>query len=329
MASPTVYKWTDTGAPALIRGDSTSYQALFQACLIDGYGSKTPPGTGTNKWSIPFSDSTSFILKQGGTATRKTCIKLKNFYSSGIRCDVEAADDFSDLNTPVGQWAGNDANDRLPTGESTNNAYEIPWVIMATERGILCVFGYNNTTSGSAPRLSTHNTYSYQFPWYFGDFTPEDPAQELNQILCTINSTSNSSSYYTSSITETSTSYSKWMVAGTANNLPGERQAYPMFMRTRQYLGSDEIGEVIDNEGYPLYPNMANGGMYLERVKFISDRTIMGTIPGILYPLQSRPFPETGMVYEIPGAGDYNGSTLYVFTATGQFFVHDGEWGIE
>jgi len=114
MASPTVYRWDDASAPQILNTGMPQIQAVFQACLIDGYGAKLPPVSGTNKWTIPFSDATSFILQQGGIAVRKCAIKLYGL-SSGY-CSVIAAVDWTDLNTPIGTWVGSTTSYRLPIG---------------------------------------------------------------------------------------------------------------------------------------------------------------------------------------------------------------------
>ena len=47
MAVPTVYRWDDTGAPILCHNiDPNGIVSVVKACLINGYGDKTPPGAG-------------------------------------------------------------------------------------------------------------------------------------------------------------------------------------------------------------------------------------------------------------------------------------------
>jgi hypothetical protein len=54
MTTTRVYRSTDSGAPTMARNTAGSALAVIRACLVDGYGSKTPAGwteeyTGTNK----------------------------------------------------------------------------------------------------------------------------------------------------------------------------------------------------------------------------------------------------------------------------------------
>lgn len=102
MAAPTIYKWSDAGAPQVKRGNEADYQALFQAVLIDGYGAKSAPGAGTNKWSIPFSDAGGFVLKQGGTSSKKVCLRFHSFSSSNNSyAKMAAADNYTDISSPL------------------------------------------------------------------------------------------------------------------------------------------------------------------------------------------------------------------------------------
>lgn len=50
MGAPTIYRNTDTSAPALTSvNDSASLTKLLEACLVDGYGSKSAAG-----WTLEF-----------------------------------------------------------------------------------------------------------------------------------------------------------------------------------------------------------------------------------------------------------------------------------
>ena len=330
MASPTVYKWTDTDAPQIQRNNPASYQALFQACLIDGYGDQLPPVDGLNKWTIPFSDATGFILKQGGTQERKTCIKIFGFNSAGTYADVDCAGDFTDFNTPVDQWAGSGVNDHLPVGFANNTTNNIPWIIFATERTIICQFGYNTQQTDSVLfDTNSTNTTLNNYHWYFGDYIPESPELNVNQMVTFTNSTTTSSNTFNRCFTGTSVTTHVRRCAGNAGNLLGQFTIVPMSTRSINN-SAFTIGVGSTDEFRPSYPNLVNGGLYLERVRLISQRTILGEWSGILYPLQSRPFPMNGSIYEIDGTGEYAGETIYVFGAgDGLYFVRDGEWGVD
>lgn len=333
MAAPTVYKWTDAGAPQINRNDEADYQALFQAVLIDGYGSKSAPGAGTNKWSIPYSDATSFVLKQGGSATKKACIKLHTFgTSSNSFARVDAADDFSDLNTPVNQWSGFNTSDTLPLGYSNNASYNIPWIIIATERVLICQFGWNQdgVTTGLFDTAQNTN-YLQNHHWYFGDYKSEEPTFVNNQILIHTRTTTTTVSAWTDAFTSTAnTSDAIWRIASSYNDTyVGEVEAYPMWTRPISEASID-VGSVRTLDYIPKYPSPLNGALYLERYRFVGHGAIMGELYGVLIPLQSRPFPTTAGVYTFAGQGDYSGEDISVFSSyTGQYMIRLGDWGVE
>lgn len=62
MPAPTVYKSTDTSAPVLT-GQVGSLISLLDACLVNGYGSKTAAG-----WSKAFSGTNAASYKQGAAS---------------------------------------------------------------------------------------------------------------------------------------------------------------------------------------------------------------------------------------------------------------------
>ena len=331
MASPTVYKWTDPGAPQLTRGDLNSYQALYQAVLIDGYGSMTPPGSGLNKWTIPFSDATGFILKQGGTPARKCCIKIYELYSAGHYAKMHCAADFTDMSTPVDMWAGGSDSDRVGMGYSNNNNYKIPWIIIATERAMYCQFGYNIYNDNSFIfDTNSSNDDMNNYHWFFGDYVKEDEDLTVNQCVSFTDYTGTGVQYCQSLTYSSSEGYGKKRCAGNAGNVTGEFNCIPFYNRPIG-SGNPHVGGYRTRTGTePRYPNMVNGGLYLDKVKILSAGNIMGEFPGLLFPIQDKPFPPNGIIYEINGTGDYLGETIYVFcTEDGQYMVRDGEWGVE
>jgi len=331
MASPTVYKWTDPGAPQMLRGSSVDMQAVFQAILIDGYGSQTPPVAGLNKWTIPFSDGTGFVLKQGGTQARKVCMKLDGFYSTGVYAEMECAVDYTDLNTPQNLWAGTAEYDRVGIGYSNNATYNIPWIIFATERSIFCQFGYNNEFTDTVRFDTVAATTMYNHHWFFGDYIPEDVSLTVNQCVSFSNYSSSGSSQYCESLTYSNSysGYGKKRCSGQPGNITGEFRCDPFFSRPVS-RAAVSVGSLSTSADSPRYPNLVNGGLYLDDVKILSERTIMGKFPGLLFPLQSRPFPINGIVHEIDGTGVYTGETIYVFGTTGgQYMLRDGEWGVD
>lgn len=351
MAKPTVYMWTDPGAPQINANNVSSYQAMFQAVLIDGYGDKEPPGSGLNKWSIPFSSSSSFILKQGGTQDRKCCIKLWSAYNStstryGNWMRIEKADDYLDLNSPVGRWEASASNHQVGVGLCSSYSYHIPWIIVATERTIICHFGSNNAGTDS---LLYDNALYYgvsHHQWMFGDYEPYDPTMTANQ-MCAHAAASTTSEYDRAQGILNSSGYygfsndngdPRVVCRGNHND---ELGCYKMVYLCTRAMNSTNFYSAGEPNSYalPAYPNKLDGGLYLEPSRVFADDGILGVIPGVLFPIQRVPFPSTGVVRTLKGTGNYAGATLHAFesrcydsesnTYNGQYFIHDGEWGVD
>ncbi len=337
MASPTIYKWTDTDAPIIFRNDISSMQALFQACLIDGYSTnptrKDPPVAGANKWTIPYSDATGFILQQGGTQTRKCGIKIYNPNTSGY-LNWTTAVSWSDINTPIGSWSSGTTNDRLASGFSNSNTRQLPWIIIATERAMYCQFGYNSTTT--IPQLfdSLITTSTNNGHWFFGDYKPEDVGQTVNQMMCAPNTTSAAYSNMCQNFTTTISisGNGKKIIAGNFTNLdiPGGLVVNTMNLRDSASTAF-VIGSNSTSTYRPYFPSPLNGALYLDVLRIISDRSIMGEFPGLLYPLNSEIYPASGIIPEIDGTGTYTGEKMLVFTSNqrGKYLIRDGEWGVD
>jgi len=333
MASPTIYKWTDTSAPIVFRGSSTDIQALFQACLIDGYGTKLPPVSGTNKWTIPFSDATSFILKQGGAATRKCGLKLYSPTTSGYM-SMQAAVDWTDLNTSVTPWSAGTTSDRVAIGFSNSATRQIPWIIIATERALYAHFGYNITETIPTLYDSTFSTSMQNGHWFFGDYTPIDNSQTVNQLVTL--STTASATYtnycrnFTSTISISGIGHKR--ISGNYANVdtPGGTAVNTMNLRNSAanalVIGADSTSEYI-----PTYPSPLDGSLNLDTLRIIANRTIMGSFPGLLYPIANEIYPASGFIPEIDGTGTFSGEKMLIFTDNnqGKYIIRDGEWGVD
>lgn len=333
MAAPTIYKWSDAGAPQVKRGNEADYLALFQAVLIDGYGAKSAPGAGTNKWTIPFSDAGGFVLKQGGTSAKKACLRFHTFSTStNSYARMDAADDFSDISTPVNQWDGFNTSDTLPLGYANNASYNIPWIIFATERVLICQFGYNNQeinvgqfdTANSETILNNHQ-------WYFGDYKCEEPSYVNNQICIHTRTTTTTVSAWTEAFTSiTNTTDTIKRLAATYNDAwVGEVPCYELYTRpaveAAVTIGSNRTADYV-----PIYPNPLNGGLYLEKYRLVAHGAIMGELYGVLIPIQRRPFPSGAGIFTFSGQGDYTGEDITSFsTDVGQYMIRLGDWGVE
>jgi len=328
MAAPTIYTWLDASAPQILRGDPATYLALFQAVLVNGYGAKAAAG-----WTIPYSDATSFVLKQGGTRTVKACLKLYDYNAAGYGSKFECADDYSDLTTPVNQWSGEHVNDKIGSGgySSVPATYNIPWVIFATARSMYCLWGYN--AQAVDVTQFCHNftsTVTNMTGLFFGDYKAYEPTFDYNQCVFYSSTASYSSTNLGTCLSSLSytTTQSKDASRGWSL-IPGPNTALVPYS-TCYYQSSATLGHVLSSDIYPSYPNLVDGGLYFDRMRLVVERQMMGEMPGYILTPGTRPFPFNGQFWSFAGSGDLSGENLYVInTNNGQFYLTDGDWGVE
>lgn len=325
MASPTVYSWQDPSAPQITRGTTSEYQNLFQKVLVDGYGSKVGAG-----WTIPFADASGFIIKQGGTDAIKACMKIYDFNASGQFCKVEASDDYTDFTTPVDQFDGFNTYDRLSVGYATVATYNIPWMFFATATSIYMMFGYNNFGTDSPSFDSAASSVFRNHCNYFGDYVPFNATQQRKQISIHYQQNSTQETSLCNGLTSNSTTISQKLINSGAGGLAGSFDASWMTIQSQLLNVEYDIGLSASNTNVPSFPNPTDGSLYLDSPKILSERSIIGSLPSFLYSPASKPLPITKNIYTFDGSGGYTGSKIYVInTYSGQFYLHDGDWGVE
>ncbi len=324
MAIPTVYRWDDASAPQITRGSISELEALFTACLINGYGAKLPPISGTNKWTIPFSNATGFILQQGGTQTRKCGIKIYDINAAAGYCNVTAAVSWSDINTPTTIFAGGTAADRVGTGFGALVAYNIPWVIFATERTIYAHFGHN-AVGPNTPILfdSVADVDMNNDHWIFGDYKPVSVSHTFNQIL-TFSATTTVDENFT--LDNSSLAQGRKFLSGTLDNNDLSIASDVMYSRSNA-LNDINIADYVTFNVTGFMSRYRDGNLFVEDAVIVALNTIMGTFPGMVYPTAMRPFATMGGIHSF----SFSGINYYIFGTGhgGQYFIHDGEWGVD
>ncbi|AUR84403.1 hypothetical protein NVP1055O_27 [Vibrio phage 1.055.O._10N.286.55.E9] len=132
MASPvTVFRSTDDGAPQL---DATpiSMFNVIKACLIDGYGGKSPLG-----WSILFEDLTrGMVVLENATNSGVVRFSCENDAPDVTNGDtiIQVAKSASDVDTLIGT---------LPLLNRASSSSGIWWEIIGTDRGCHIIRHYS------------------------------------------------------------------------------------------------------------------------------------------------------------------------------------------
>ncbi|RRV29665.1 hypothetical protein EGJ23_01635 [Pseudomonas sp. o96-267] len=120
MATPTIYKSSDASAPAIT---SVGVLGVLQACLVDGYGAKAPAG-----WTLAYSGTGKAVYKNshGDCALRVAAVSTS--------AELTAADDFTDVDTPVGALWGGATSLYCNAFAASGNR---PWILFATDELVL------------------------------------------------------------------------------------------------------------------------------------------------------------------------------------------------
>lgn len=184
MAIPTVYRSTDPGAPVLSTAATDAAITVLRACLVTGYGSKSPAG-----WAEPFSATNKAVFRAsvGGTGAffrvqalggARLPFSLTGYSSmTGVDTGIDAT---------LGAWGLGS-----PSTDSGNPAHA--WTVVATPTAfwfsaehagasMLCGAGDAISTSlGDAYRYFVAgggaSTYLWPCPWLFNGGNGGDNGQ--------------------------------------------------------------------------------------------------------------------------------------------------------
>lgn len=150
MATPTLYRSTDTSAPVLT-GEVGKLIDLLDAILVDGYGSKAAAG-----WTKPYSGTNKAAYRNSGTQTFVRVVDDNARFGSLGVAEVWGYSSMSDVDTGVGQFPtaaniGTDPTQRKQITKSiTTDSTARKWAALATDKTlILCIEqgdGYARTT---------------------------------------------------------------------------------------------------------------------------------------------------------------------------------------
>lgn len=226
-----VFQSTDNGAPALGITNDGSLITILRACLIDGYGTRTPQG-----WTMPFSD----------LPNKLACFKSVN--GDTLRVDdsldyrwaaVTAFKTMTDVNTGTEEYPnsvqlGNDHHYRAYKRNSSS-AIHGEWIVIASDNWFY-FYGIHNSTSNSTPS-----------GFFFGQYDCLNPSFTENYML--------TATYQV--ITSTGVSYSGEGLFYTAGK----------YYARRNYQNAESPIELLHNVDTTNYvnPNPFTGSLELER----------------------------------------------------------------
>lgn len=299
-----VYYSTDAGAPALSNA-AGSLITVLDACLVNGYGSKSAAG-----WTKPYSSSTTGASYRSGTGSNQFYLNVDDtqpHYAMARGYETMSAfDTGTGLFPTVATMSGG-----VFFQKTNNTAGNRPWVVVANAK----IFYFFTAWDTSA----THANYS---TWFcFGDFISTKPGDAYNTIIIGGIGTGMS----TAASNASSTSYVPYYGFIDAM-FPGHYVARPYTQTgistvvSKQVdlarLGSGTPGTWLNSYSFTYgvgansvpYPNLPDGGIYVSPV-WISEpgSYVRGKLPG-LWLFQGRTPLNHKDTYT--GSGDLSGKTF-------------------
>lgn len=344
MATPTVYKWDDPGAPVIDSSTASTrrnqLQAIFRQCLTTGYGAKA--GAGWTLVDDGVTDSDVMIFQQGGTGfavNAKLRISTRRIGENYGCFQVAGAEDYSpDINTPVGPMGAiihlhntTQFGSYIYARNSAINGYPSTWVIVANERTVYAWFGRHSNNNGVLPAdtSSTHqNTYSGLYGGFcFGDYENNIPGFQYNQFFSSWNPD------FTNYSSDVPRNFSG-LISGM--DAVGPRYDSRTFQKHARYWAGVGVGDYTSykvctwlpwmdttpTNGYEgprlgygwgglTYPYPDNNELFLEKIGLSVGGVIQGYYPGLHQTLHSNA-PNTWYPDTFQGTGDFSGQEFIV-----------------
>lgn len=269
-----VYRSDDASAPVL-SGQVGALIGVLDACLVDGYGSKTAAGwakefTGTNLRAYRAASGARMRLRVDDTAAQEG--------------RIVGYESMSDVNTGTGPFP---TSTQMSGGlfvrkSATANATARPWILIATGTAFYFLPYSEDTVlgSGAAGNNSGHI--------FFGDFVSYKPGDAYNCIIIAATATGASGGRLGS---RGGISLSSFSGLGGHFVPRAHTQAGTSINVTKVALGDySNTGIIGPNSGnLPAYPEMISGGVPLAPIEILESASpvyaVRGRMPGMWAPL--------------------------------------------
>lgn len=282
------YLSSDSGAPTLAYNVAGSLIAVLDACLVNGYGSRTAAG-----WTKPYSGTNLAVYRQGGGPMRYLNVVDTSTASNGPVI-VRAYESMTGTGTGTNPFptVAQVASPTWYRGYLTN---VITWAVVADETAF-----YLYVLAGTNAGL-----------YFFGEpntlDTSDAYATVLNFPTTTLNNVANNSIGAGFSISSTAA-------------IPGHYSCRSYDAATKSFGLSKHTdvwktgASTFMGAGVLNYPNITDGGIYMAPIWFTEVNTlnyIRSTAPGLWCPLTSMTtFNHLDIV--TPTTGDLAGRALLV-----------------
>lgn len=290
-----IYRYDDASAPVLSSPTVGSLIALLDACLVNGYGSKSPAG-----WTKAFSGTNLAAYRQGGGSMCYLRIDNSTGTAQARAVGYESMTDVSTGTNPfptATQLSGGVYINMHTVATAINK----PWVIIADEKRFYLWTGYT-TTMTSASLLSDSTTYQGMF--FFGDVVSYKTGDAFCcQIIGANTATTNTERF--ALLTDPGTASLGHYIARDAAQAALSVQN----SKSGDYHGSNSVAAIGVATSF-AYPDPISGGLNLARIRVSNGATIPGLrghLPGAWAPLNALP-GNNGDTFS--GVGELAGKTF-------------------
>lgn len=262
MSIPTLFRSDDTGAPTL-SGTVGTLNDVLNACLVDGYGSKSPLG-----WTKEFENVAGDVtVYRSSTAIDKQYLRVAHLDdgTSGPRvADLSVYETMSDEDTGTGNWANVHA---AISNVETSSAKA--WFLYGDDTGF-----WLHVVVDSASASDFTYSASYDQNYYFGDLVRADGSDTNTCVLSGGTGDSYTSSGLNNRMLEyvagSSTTYVHKDLAGSATSTLISAAVFSVAGNTNAFANSSGTLGVTGSQRIFMIPPIYDGTGHFR-----------GTLPGL------------------------------------------------
>lgn len=317
---PTVYRYDDSSAPSVTGGSVGSFLAMLRACLVNGYGSKSPAGwteayTGTNV--AAFRNSTS-----GGTGCYVRVSDTSND-NNVFPVTITAYASMSDVNTGTDATASVYAA-RRPSQSGTN---ALQWVVVADQYTFYVTGRTTGSTkcflvgAGDLESLQTSDAFRY---FTAGDFLS---SSVFNEPPPGLNCTNTFNNPFFGAAPSTSTSSSAFVSMGRDYTGTGGEARHSLMLPMISTSSQPSTNAFLGGNNFPARP-AANGVNEAALPAYVGRREVIrGKLRGVYLPLANITGFASGTIGTTVSAPDFGGaSSVVIPMLAGGSSPHGGIW---
>lgn len=315
MATPTIYRSTDTSAP-VITGEVSKLRLALNAILVDGYGSQPAAG-----WTKAYEDGGNHLVAYQQGAAPFRYLHLND--SATQIADLRGCTGLSSIsvNDSIGPFPYLNLAAAKCRKSVTADSTARPWICLATDSTFYLIIFGNQSSFGSSDGGDAH--------FAFGELQ-DSPVADSKFLTFILGATDTSTTSTTAATTRQALNFNtNFITNAPAGYMSG---AYVQAPWPQRFL---QIGIVPWNDqvsggttSFPTYPDPSTGKLLIARfIAQIEDQFYsVGYMPGVW--LLCHPAASFASMDTFSGSGTLAGRTfLIVKTGAGAVvFETGGNW---